>query len=165
MRSEGENSTARTSLELLYNVSRELTSALELNAVLEKVINLSMENVGALNGSIIVMDSTKTPIEGILCVGDKQIKNATKQLAATLNDGLAGWVIQNQQGALIADTSQDERWLKRPDDEANQTGAKSAVCVPLVAHQNLVGVMTLVHPVPHSFSTEHLELIQAIAEP
>jgi PAS domain S-box-containing protein len=164
MRSEGENSTARTSLELLYNVSRELTSALELNAVLEKVINLSMENVGALNGSIIVMDSTKTPIEGILCVGDKQIKNATKQLAATLNDGLAGWVIQNQQGALIADTSQDERWLKRPDDEANQTGAKSAVCVPLVAHQNLVGVMTLVHPVPHSFSTEHLELIQAIAD-
>jgi len=164
MQSKGDNSTARTSLELLYNVSRELTSALELSTVLEKVISLSMENVGALNGSIIVMDSSKTPIEGILCVGEKQIKNATKQLAATLNDGLAGWVIRNQQGALLEDTSQDDRWLKRPDDEANQTGAKSAVCVPLIAHQNLVGVMTLVHPEPNSFTSAHLELIQAIAD-
>jgi PAS domain S-box-containing protein len=164
MHSEGEKSTARTSLELLYNISRELTSALDLSTVLERVISLSMENVGALNGSIIVMDSSKAPIEGILCVGDKQIKNATKQLAATLNDGLAGWVIHEQKGALIEDTSLDDRWLKRPDDDADQTGAKSAVCVPLIAHQNLVGVMTLVHPKPNSFSSSHLELIQAIAD-
>ena len=164
MQPDGEKSTSRTSLELLYNISRELTSALELSTVLERVISLSMENVGALNGSIIVMDSSRVPIEGILCVGDKQIKNATKQLAATLNDGLAGWVIHNQQGALIEDTSQDERWLKRPDDEANQTGAKSAVCVPLIAQKNLVGVMTLVHPNPNSFSPTHLDLIQAIAD-
>ena len=164
MQFDGENSTARTSLELLYNISRELTSALNLSTVLEKVISLSMENVGALNGSIIVMDSSKAPIEGILCVGEKQIKHATKQLAATLNDGLAGWVIRNQKGALIEDTSLDGRWLKRPDDDANQTGAKSAVCVPLIAHQNLVGVMTLVHPNPNSFTSGHLELIQAIAD-
>lgn len=164
MQFDGENSTARTSLELLYNISRELTSALNLSTVLERVISLSMENVGALNGSIIVMDSSRAPIEGILCVGDKQINHATKQLAATLNDGLAGWVIRNQKGALIEDTSLDDRWLKRPDDDANQTGAKSAVCVPLIAHQNLVGVMTLVHPNPNSFASEHLELIQAIAD-
>ena len=164
MQPDGDKSSARTSLELLYNISRELTAALDLSTVLQRVISLSMENVGARNGSIIVMDSSKAPIEGILCVGDKQINNATKQLAATLNDGLAGWVIRNLQGALIADTSQDDRWLKRPDDAKNQTGAKSAVCVPLIAHQNLVGVMTLVHPNPNSFSTAHLELIQAIAD-
>ena len=159
-----ENTTARTSLELLFNISRELTSALDLSTVLEKVVSLSMKNVGALNGSLIVMDSSRAPIEGILCVGDKQIKNASKQLAATLNDGLAGWVIRNQQGALIEDTSHDDRWLKRPDDEETQTGAKSAVCVPLIAHQNLVGVMTLVHPHPYSFTAAHLELIQSIAD-
>lgn len=164
MQLDGDKTSARTSLELLYNISRELTAALDLSTVLQRVISLSMENVGALNGSIIVMDSSKTPIEGILCVGDKQINNATKQLTATLNDGLAGWVIRNLQGALIADTSKDDRWLKRPDDEKNRTGAKSAVCVPLIAHQNLVGVMTLVHPIPNSFSSAHLELIQAIAD-
>lgn len=164
MHPDGDSTSARTSLELLYNISRELTSALDLSAVLQRVINLSMENVGALNGSIIVMDSSRAPVEGILCVGDKQIQNATKQLAATLNDGLAGWVVNNRLGALITDTSQDDRWLRRPDDDADQTGAKSAVCVPLIAHQQLVGVMTLVHPSPNSFSDAHLELIQAIAD-
>jgi PAS domain S-box-containing protein len=164
MQNDGESTTARTSLELLYNISRELTAALDLSTVLQRVITLSMSNVGAVNGSIIVMDSSGEPIEGIICVGSKMIENATQQLSETLHNGLAGWVIRNQLGAVIANTSHDERWLRRPDDDEQQTGAKSAVCVPLIIHQQLVGVMTLVHPSPDFFSAAHLDLIQAIAD-
>ncbi len=164
MQNDGESATTRTSLELLYNIGRELTAALDLSTVLLRVITLSMSNVGAVNGSIIVLDSSGEPIDGIICVGNKIIENATSQLSGTLHDGLAGWVIRNQQGALITDTSQDERWLRRPDDEEQHTGAKSAVCVPLIVHKQLVGVMTLVHPSPGFFSQAHLELIKAIAD-
>jgi NtrC-family two-component system sensor histidine kinase KinB len=164
MQNDGESTIARTSLELLYNISRELTAALDLSTVLQRVITLSMSNVGAVNGSIIVMDSSGEPIEGIICVGSKMIENATQQLSETLHNGLAGWVIRNQLGAVIANTSHDERWLRRPDDDEQQTGAKSAVCVPLIIHQQLVGVMTLVHPSPDFFSAAHLDLIQAIAD-
>jgi PAS domain S-box-containing protein len=164
MQNDGESATTRTSLELLYNISRELTAALDLSKVLHRVITLSMSNVGAVNGSIIVLDSSGEPIEGIICVGDKVIENATQQLSGTLHEGLAGWVIHNQQGALIANTSKDVRWLRRPDDDEQKTGAKSAVCVPLIVHQQLVGAMTLVHPSPDFFSQAHLDLIQAIAD-
>jgi len=164
MQNDGESTTARTSLELLYNISRELTAALDLSTVLQRVITLSMSNVGAVNGSIIVMDSSGDPIEGIIIVGSKVIENATQQLSETFDKGLAGWVIRNHQGAVIANTRHDERWLRRPDDDEQQTGAKSAVCVPLIVYQQLVGVMTLVHPSPDFFSAAHLDLIQAIAD-
>jgi PAS domain S-box-containing protein len=164
MQHDGEVTTTRASLELLYDISRELTAALDLSTVLQRVITLSMSNVGAVNGSIIVFDSSGNPVDGIISVGDRVIENAAKQLSETLNDGLAGWVIRNQQGVLISDTSEDDRWLRRPDDHEKQTGPKSAVSVPLIVHQQLVGVMTLVHPSPNFFFPEQLDLIQAIAD-
>ena len=41
---EGDNTT-RESLELLYDVSRELSSALDMNTVLRRVLLLSMQRV------------------------------------------------------------------------------------------------------------------------
>ena len=164
MQPNGEETTTRASLDLLYSISRELTSALDLGKVLQRVLTLSMSNVGAVNGSIIVMDESGNPIEGIICVGDKMIENATEQLTETLKGGLAGWVVRNQQEALISDTSSDERWLRRPDDEEGRTGAKSAVSVPLVVRDQIVGVLTLVHPSPNFFTLAHLDLIQTIAD-
>lgn len=160
----GEDTSTRASLDLLYNISRELTSALDLGTVLQRVLALSMSNVGAINGSIIVMDESGEAIDGIICVGDKVIDNATRQLAETLENGLAGWVVRNQQGVLISDTSRDDRWLQRDDDKYDQSGAKSAVSVPLIVREQQVGVMTLVHSSPGFFSTTHLDLIQAIAD-
>jgi signal transduction histidine kinase len=64
----------------------------------------------------------------------------------------------------VNNTYQDERWQKRPDDRVDQSGAKSAVCAALIARNRPVGVMTLVHPHPQSFTEQHLDLIKAIAD-
>jgi len=156
--------TSRASLELLYAISREVTSALDLRTVLERVLKLSMENTGAVNGSLIVLDESGEPFESIIIVGKQLIENTTEQLKLTLERGLAGWVVRNKQGVLIPDTSQDERWLRRPDDDESRTGAKSAISVPLFVRDQLAGVMTLVRPAPGTFASHQLALLQAIAD-
>jgi NtrC-family two-component system sensor histidine kinase KinB len=161
---ENERQTTRTSLELLYNISRELASALELRALLQRVIFLSMENLGAITGSIIVLDDQGQPVDSVLIVGTKVYENITSQLRITFDQGLAGWVARNSRAVLIPDTSQDDRWLRRPDDDVERTGPKSAVSAPLQVRDRLVGVMTLVHPTPDSFKENHLELLRAIAD-
>jgi hypothetical protein len=45
-----EANSTRSSLELLFHISRELSSALDLRTVLERILFLSMQNVGAING-------------------------------------------------------------------------------------------------------------------
>ncbi len=159
-----QNRSTRATLELLYNISRELASALDLRTVLQRVLFLAMKNVGANSGSIIVLDANGQPVESALITGERIHDQTTQQLRVTYERGLAGWVIRNNQAVVIADTSQDERWLHRPDDEVSRTGPKSAVSAPISARDQLIGVMTLVHPAPGKFSQEHLALVQAIAD-
>jgi len=154
----------RASLELLYEVGREVAAALDLHTVLQRVLFLSMKNVGAISGSIIVIDDSGQPVESAFLMVGQTHDHTALQLRVTYERGMAGWVARHQEAALITDTSKDERWLQRPDDEKSRTGPKSAVSAPILAHEKLVGVITLVHPLPGFFTPEHLDLVKAIAD-
>jgi PAS domain S-box-containing protein len=154
---------ARDSLRLLYEVGREFAVALDLRTVLHRVLFLSMKNVGAISGSLIVVDENGQPVESAFLIPGQQHDQTTLQLRVTYEQGMAGWVARHKQPVLVLDTSKDERWLRRPDDSVTQTGPKSAVSAPIQARDQLVGVITLVHPQPGFFSEAHLELVSAIA--
>jgi NtrC-family two-component system sensor histidine kinase KinB len=154
----------RSPLELLYNVSRELASALDLRTVLQRILFQSLKYVGGERGSIIVMDDNGKVVDSAIVYGRQIHDHTTQQLRETVERGLAGWVVRKRQPAWVPDTSLDERWLRRPDDAIDKSGAKSALCVPLMARERLVGVLTLVHPKPGSYTKEHFNLMQAIAD-
>jgi len=154
----------RSLLELLVKVSREVATALDLRTVLQRVLYACIQYVGGERGSIVVMDDLGKPVDATIVYGRQFHDHTTQQLRETVERGLAGWVVQNRKPALVPDTSKDERWLRRADDAAEKSGAKSAICVPLMARDRFVGVLTLVHPVPNAFNEEHLELVQAISD-
>ncbi len=164
MDKKAQDQSMLASLELLYDVSREIAAALDLRTVLHRVLFLSMKNVRAISGSIIVLDGNQQPVESAIITGSQLHEQTTQQLRITYERGLAGWVIRNQKAVLVPDTSQDERWLRRPDDDAERTGPKSAVSAPILARDHLVGVMTLVHPTPGFFTQDHLALVRAITD-
>ncbi len=153
-----------SSLELLYKVSRELVSALDLRAVLQRILFQSLKYVGGERASIVVMDDNGKAVDAAIVYGRKIHDHTTQQLRETIERGLAGWVVRRRQPAWVPDTSRDERWLRRPDDAVDQSGAKAAMCVPLQARDKLVGVLTLVHPNPGAYTQEHFNLMQAIAD-
>ena len=159
-----DEAAVRSSLELLYHISRELSSALDLRTVLQRVVFLSMQTVGASSGSLIVLDDNSKPVESAIIIGDKVHNHTTQRLRATLEYGLAGWVARNRTAALLPDTDQDERWTSRQYEQEERFGPKSAVAAPLLTRDLLVGVITLVHPKPGFFTPEHLALVQAIAD-
>jgi PAS domain S-box-containing protein len=153
------------SLNLLYNVSRELSASMDLHTILERVLSLCTRDVAAERGSIVAMDENMKPVDGVLIINQVPIENTVYDIQGILDHGLAGWVVRNHLAALVTDTSQDQRWYRRPDDSTNQTGAKSAICIPfLLAGDQLVGVLTIVHPLPGFFSESHLLLLQSISD-
>jgi NtrC-family two-component system sensor histidine kinase KinB len=161
---EKENGQFRTPLELMYHVSRELASALDLQTLLERILFLSIEHVQAVNGSIIVLDDQGRPVDSAIVIAGEVHQSNTTQLAITFEHGLSGWVARNLQAVRIPDTSRDERWMHRPDDDENRTGAKSVISTPIQMREKLIGVVTLVHPTPGFFTDDHLALVKAIAD-
>ncbi len=159
-----ESEMTRSSLELMYHISRELATALDLRTVLERVIFLSIKSVGAISGSIIVIDDNGKPVESAIITGDTIHNHTTQRLRVMLDHGLAGWVVRNRTSALVKDTSKDERWMQRQYEKEEQTAPRSAVSAPLLVRERLTGVMTLVHPKAGFFTKDHLALVQAISD-
>ena len=159
-----DDDRARALLELLIKINREVAAAQDLRTVLKRLVRAAIQHVGGERGTIVVLDDTGKPLDATFVYGSQLHEHIAGQLRETVERGLAGWVIRHRKAALVPDTSLDERWLRRPDDAMDRSGSKSAVCVPLIARERLVGVMTLVHSVPGAFGTEHLELARAIAD-
>ena len=74
--------------------------------------------------------------------------------------GLAGWVLENRQAALVKNTQDDPRWLQRSWEQSSLS--RSAISVPLMTKDRVVGVVTLVHPQPGRFTLQDLALLTAI---
>jgi PAS domain S-box-containing protein len=149
-------------IESLFQISSELAQDLSLKQTLANVLKKSVDAAEAERGSIVTLDEKCEPMDAAIIYRGKFIKQTASQVKDTITHGLAGWVMQTEKSVLIPDTSKDQRWCRRPDDSSDQSGAKCAICVPLISHKELVGVLTVVHSTPGTFTEGHLDLIQTI---
>ena len=81
--------------------------------------------------------------------------------AIRANQGLAGWVIDNRQPVMIDDLWKDTRWVQR---EESTSPHRSALAVPLMVGEDILGVMMLFHRQIGRFSEDQLDLVQATAK-
>jgi PAS domain S-box-containing protein len=70
-------------------------------------------------------------------------------------------LIQRQEGLLIEDTLQEKDW--RP--LAKKSPMRSWIGVPIISSNQILGVLSLAHSDPASFSLNHLQLSRALATP
>lgn len=156
------NERTRASLDLLYSISRELTAQLDLRELLQRILQLTLEAVGSPSGSILVLDELGQASEGAIAIEGKVHDHSMEQLRDTFEHGLAGWVVENRQAVLIEDTRKDKRWLRKPEEEDGESG--SAISVPIMAADRVVGVLTLVRRQAGPFSDDDLAFATAIAD-
>ena len=154
----------RSQLEILYNVSRQLAASLDLHEVLSRVLLLSTSNLAAERASLIVLSPAGKPQDAVILYKG-ELSSATPQtISAIMGRGLAGWVVRHRQPAILDNTREDNRWLLRPYEQEENSPPKSALCLPLLAQERIVGVLTIVHPRTGYFTADHLKLLQTIAD-
>jgi PAS domain S-box-containing protein len=149
----------RNHLELLYEVSRKLSASLDLGQTMQDIFQASVVATGASRGSIFVFDEEGRVAHRIL-MRDLPPTEAEDVIDQVLREGLAGWVLEHKQPAIVFDTSQDERWLPFPDDPEP---VGSAMVTPFIERDWVRGLLTLVHPQPYHFKQIHLDLLSSIA--
>jgi len=152
----------QTRLDLLYRISREISSRLDLEELLPRVLRTTLESMPTATGSIIVLDEEERPLHAALMREGNFILDKQRMMATTLENGLAGWVVRNRQAALVLNTLEDPRWNQRPDDQ--RQGAKSAICAPLLGRERVVGVMTVVKVPAGALDEADFSVLSVIAD-
>lgn len=148
--------------ELLYTLTHEIDPQLDLPTLLQRVLSLTLKGIGASSGSFLAIDQHGKVSEAALAyAGQVDLKNS-QELADVTERGLARWVLDNRQAALVSSTLDDPRWVQRAWEQ-NEGSSRSAVCVPIMDQDRVLGVLTLVHARAGQFTREDQALLAAIA--
>jgi signal transduction histidine kinase len=152
---------ARRRHQLLYELTRHLTSGTNIDKMLTDVLALTISYVGADMGSAMLLDD-QMQITNHLLVGQssspERRQEATQEV---LESGLAQWVIEHKQATIVVDTTMDERWAHLPGDS---DGIRSALSVPLRHGTRICGLLVLTHHEPDYFNRGHLSFLSSIAD-
>ena len=120
-----------TNAELLSKISQEFANKFDLHDLLARLLCLTVDLVGAVGGSIVVLDEDGEVVDGALAYAGEIQDQTEERLNETVHHGLAGWVLENRRPALVENTKEDPRWMPR-GWEATLDLSRSAICVPLL---------------------------------
>jgi diguanylate cyclase (GGDEF)-like protein len=149
--------TAQRELKFFQEVSKALTSSLELKVVLTKIMKKLRDMVGAEGWSVLLVDSETGELVFEKTEGRKT--KAREQLRLKMGEGIAGWVAQEGIPIVIPDVSKDVRFLGKID-KTIRFKTKSLMCVPIRSQDHIIGVIELVNKkTGGSFSKEDLDLL------
>ncbi|MCA9953473.1 MAG: response regulator [Ardenticatenaceae bacterium] len=157
---------ARTNLEeerhriqLLYNISRAVSTQLDLETMMSTIIAQTQAAVGATKGNIMLLNELGQVYHKFIIRAGSPLEISDRVTQEVMTRGLGGWLVTNKRSEIIHDIRQDDRWVTLPDDEG-ETG--SAIGVPLIGSDRIVGILILNHPDVGYFTEEHRELLIAL---
>jgi PAS domain S-box-containing protein len=150
----------RLRLQLLNDVSRAITNTqLDLNQMMVEIITHTRTAVGAEKGNIMLFDDLGRVTHKILIRQGLSPNVSETVTSAVMHKGLAGWILQHQTSVILDDASQDERWLRLPDDTED---VGSVIGVPFIQN-HVLGVLILIHQRKNYFTKQHALLLETIA--
>lgn len=161
-RLKNEFSSSKKELDFYQEVSRTLTSSLELSSILTKIMDKVKEMTKAEAWSVLLVDHE---------TGELYFEKANRKKAKEIQkfrmkigEGIAGWVAKEGLPIVVPDVSKDERFTGKID-RAIHFQTKSLMCVPIKINDQILGVIELVNKTTgEPFRKEDLELLMRLVD-
>jgi len=148
--------------ETLLRILTEVSSSLDLDRALNRTLALLNDAIGAEQGTIMLRGAEDNMLHyraGYGYLSDK-ITGDGRGFKLKIGEGLAGWVVANRESVLIGDLLKDPRWVTTTSSSREH---RSAIVVPLLVAEDVIGVLMVFHRKVSFFSSERLNMVKAIA--
>jgi sigma-B regulation protein RsbU (phosphoserine phosphatase) len=142
-------------LTVLNEISRELTSILNLDRLLERIGELLNRLIDYQMFSILLLDSTGQKLVHRFSLRFKESIQIKHDIP--LDKGLVGYAAQHQEAVLVPDVSKDPRYI------ALNPETRSELCVPMMYKGKTIGVLDLEHTRRGYFTDDHRKTITTLA--
>jgi sigma-B regulation protein RsbU (phosphoserine phosphatase) len=141
-------------LETLAEIGREMSSILDLDALLTRIASLTKRLIDYRTFGILLLDEATGELEMKLAV---RYGKGAESKHLRLGEGLVGWAALHKEPVLVSDVSQDPRYINLVPD------ARSELVIPMLIKDRCVGVFDLESPELDAFTKEHKELLTLLA--
>jgi len=111
-------------------------------------------------GSLFLLDTNGLVTDSILTRDQISGKKRSSLIGKILDKGLAGWVKNNLSVGLVQDAKTDTRWVTVPGQTYT---VRSALAVPILRHDTLFGIITLMHSLRSHFDEISVSIVQQAA--
>jgi len=141
-------------LETLAEIGREMSSILDLDALLTRIASLTKRLIDYRTFGILLLNPQTQTLEMKMAVRYGE-EATTKQVK--LGEGLVGWAALHKEPVLVSDVSQDPRYINMVPD------ARSELVIPMLIKERCIGVFDLESSELDAFTKEHTELLTLLA--
>ncbi|MEJ2009257.1 MAG: SpoIIE family protein phosphatase [Acidobacteriota bacterium] len=142
-------------LQLLNEISRELSSELVLSELLRKIGTLTKRLVKYHRFSIMLADEQTRTFNSVLTI--REDESLPYKATVHFGQGLVGAAASSLEPVLVPDVSRDSRYIRLNPD------TKSEMTVPLIYRGRVIGVVDLESPSANYFTEEHVRIFSTLA--
>ncbi|HEX8002920.1 MAG TPA: GAF domain-containing sensor histidine kinase [Mycobacteriales bacterium] len=143
-------------LGALLRAGKAVNSALELSEVLDTILETALGLFDGASGSIMLLEDAEA-----LTVASARGNVDAVGVRSRLGDGIAGHVARTREPVLVNGPADAAAF---PGYRPRRRHAGSAMCVPLLHRDALVGVLNVAASGTHTFTGDDLELLSLFAE-
>jgi signal transduction histidine kinase len=149
-------------LTLLALVGQQLTATLDMQQLAMQLQHIGTEIVGAESASVWLRPPDRE--EWLVCWTVAHQDQACVQIDVPLRpgQGIAGWVMQTGESAVIHDVSEDDRFFSGVDEQIG-FHTRSLLAVPLRVRDRIIGVLEMVNKIEGEFTTNDRVLAETLA--
>lgn len=147
-------------LTLIAEVSKSVSSSLDLSVLMENVATLIHDRFGYPHVHLFTVHQNRRLIEYVAGSGER--KAGLPGYALSLDgEGIIPWVAREGQTILARDVKKDERYRPSPFPPEN---TRSELCVPLLYNEQVVGVLDIQSDRPNAFTDDDRLIFEAVAD-
>jgi sigma-B regulation protein RsbU (phosphoserine phosphatase) len=143
-------------LSLLYEVSRELTSILNREELLQRIAERVKRLVDYEVFSVMLWNDSAQVLETVFAMRCEDAIPARMSLG--LHQGLTGAAAGARRTLRVSDVREDPRYIVA----ASGVEVRSELVVPLLLRERLIGVLDMESCVPHAFTVEHERMLTTL---
>ena len=148
-------------LHVVHEVARSLTSELNLEPLLHRIMAAAVEVMNASAGSLLLFDELTDEL--VFAVIEGGGGESLKGVRLTRDKGIAGWVATHRKPLIVDDVHRDNRYYQSIAQTVNFQ-LTSLLCVPMISRNKLIGVLQVLHSQPdHYFGPLEQQLLTTFA--
>ena len=150
-------------LNSLNSIANELTSILEPNQVIERLMRAAIDLLNAEGGSLWLWeDNNKQKMVVCQAVIHRAGTPPLIGIRKKRGEGIVGWVAERGRSTILQRAETDDRFQRDVDAQINFT-TRSLMAVPLRVRSEVTGVLEFVNKLTGNFDNDDLSLAETLA--